>query len=717
MSYSPPYAKVQISVNGATPVVGGTTVSSGDSIQFSGVSTVGWNQQRWELFSYPEGWSVPSGWTLDSDGVIFSSAVRPAAFALPSTGPTAWGKWLIRLRVNGGVSNRSASDRYVDESAGVRVFSPVIGLDETAAGESNQFDAVQSWVGAHKRNLRQIDAAVTTIGANGLNTTDPSAVGEIPEYQGGIWRARRPDGPINVRWFGATGNGTSDDTSAINAAISACPSGGEIYFPAGTYRITSTLTITANDITLLGAKFKSTINAVSCTAVTFSGARSPKVIGLHFAGGGTPGVAAPNGIYALKFVQYCTNAEVCGCWFGNTGDANIYIDNAWPFSVHQNVFAPGALHGLDMNTGVNGATIVDNRFDGVGSEVSSVGIRAVGCISLTLLGNTVETWWRGVQCLSCQGAVISGGYFENCAVGLDLEGGSGYAVKGPRFATGTTTSRYDVYIAPDVTAAKLSQLTFKGAHLNGAPIATVGSGIGFSGSPASGITIEDVSHEDTKLACFVGPDGLPSSAAPSLTLRDSQGAWNARPIIQASSGVLTIPTDFSVGADWGNSGNTHLVGSVNTLTDQSDGSALGHLVVYTQQIRSGKRAIYRLKAKTINRLTWLGVGNNSNVECNVNLTTGALGVRQAGGTCVVGTQDGSGYWPITITTTVELDNAWGALRVGVADSPGSYGSIPAYQGDGTGAVSIKDFTIEQDGRFFRVSVDNNGSLSTTEVFW
>jgi hypothetical protein len=44
---------------------------------------------------------------------------------------------------------------------------------------------------------------------------------------------------ISVKDFGATGDGTTDDTAAIQAAINA---GHSIYIPAGTYRITSTLT-------------------------------------------------------------------------------------------------------------------------------------------------------------------------------------------------------------------------------------------------------------------------------------------------------------------------------------------------------------------------------------------------------------------------------------------------------------------------------------------
>ena len=41
---------------------------------------------------------------------------------------------------------------------------------------------------------------------------------------------------LNVRRFGATGNGETDDTAALQAAIACCPAGGRVLFPAGNYR-------------------------------------------------------------------------------------------------------------------------------------------------------------------------------------------------------------------------------------------------------------------------------------------------------------------------------------------------------------------------------------------------------------------------------------------------------------------------------------------------
>ena len=56
---------------------------------------------------------------------------------------------------------------------------------------------------------------------------------------------------VTVKDFGATGDGTTDDTTAIQAAIDlACQYGGCVYFPAGTYKISATLVFAMNNITV-----------------------------------------------------------------------------------------------------------------------------------------------------------------------------------------------------------------------------------------------------------------------------------------------------------------------------------------------------------------------------------------------------------------------------------------------------------------------------------
>ncbi|HEX9153187.1 MAG TPA: glycosyl hydrolase family 28-related protein [Candidatus Saccharimonadales bacterium] len=69
---------------------------------------------------------------------------------------------------------------------------------------------------------------------------------------------------INVKAYGAMGNGTTDDTAAIQAAIDAVPStGAAVFLPRGTYVVSSTLTIDKDATMLIGAGASSVIRVPS----------------------------------------------------------------------------------------------------------------------------------------------------------------------------------------------------------------------------------------------------------------------------------------------------------------------------------------------------------------------------------------------------------------------------------------------------------------------
>jgi hypothetical protein len=82
----------------------------------------------------------------------------------------------------------------------------------------------------------------------------------IPKYdQGSTGAVNRPIDQklgewISVKDFGATGNGTTDDTVAIQNAINAAQAknGGIVLIPWGTYNISSTLLITGSNVILQG---------------------------------------------------------------------------------------------------------------------------------------------------------------------------------------------------------------------------------------------------------------------------------------------------------------------------------------------------------------------------------------------------------------------------------------------------------------------------------
>ena len=74
--------------------------------------------------------------------------------------------------------------------------------------------------------------------AGATSRTVPSKLGDI----------------VSVKDFGAVGDGFTDDSAAIIAAIASLGStGGEIYFPQSTYYCNATITITTQNVTLAGA--------------------------------------------------------------------------------------------------------------------------------------------------------------------------------------------------------------------------------------------------------------------------------------------------------------------------------------------------------------------------------------------------------------------------------------------------------------------------------
>jgi hypothetical protein len=70
----------------------------------------------------------------------------------------------------------------------------------------------------------------------------------------GCWK-RLDGGPVDVRWYGARGNGAGNDQPAIQLAINAVAAagGGVVYVPPGRYRTTAPIALAASSVVLRGA--------------------------------------------------------------------------------------------------------------------------------------------------------------------------------------------------------------------------------------------------------------------------------------------------------------------------------------------------------------------------------------------------------------------------------------------------------------------------------
>lgn len=156
-----------------------------------------------------------------------------------------------------GFINAARIEAYVDGTPGTNDMPGRIVFATTADGASSVTERLR------------ITNAGNVILANG-------SAGSTLSYQKGSAGASITPW-INVKTdYGATGNGSTDDTTAINNAIAAAnSSGASLYFPAGTYKVSAALTsLTASGVIVKGDGRNRTIvatNHASATVFTMSG--------------------------------------------------------------------------------------------------------------------------------------------------------------------------------------------------------------------------------------------------------------------------------------------------------------------------------------------------------------------------------------------------------------------------------------------------------------
>lgn len=209
---NPPFAQVLASINGGAASSGGLSAAFTQTVQLSAASTIGWTSAIWELYDTPPGFTTPSGWTRAASGVVYFQPANPTTpppvFSIPASGSNNWGKWAIRLRINGnplaqnadGSPNQFFQPSLTDETTFVRVSSPNLGMHGLAFNETTQYDTLRAAVGEIMQCLRAIDGASTLGG------------GFIPPTGSGL--LKETGGTLN----GAAFIGTAGQFPVVNAA-------------------------------------------------------------------------------------------------------------------------------------------------------------------------------------------------------------------------------------------------------------------------------------------------------------------------------------------------------------------------------------------------------------------------------------------------------------------------------------------------------------------
>lgn len=140
--------------------------------------------------------------------------------------------------------------------------------DSAKLGEKIQVTAI-SGTGPYTWTVTRGSESTTTI-AHSANFVVQQVVtsGDFTQLAG--------PGTYNVKAFGAKGDGTTDDTTAIqNAVTAASAASGKVYFPTGTYIVSATITVTGDGVVVEGAQRGDTDHPcgtiVRVTASAFTG--------------------------------------------------------------------------------------------------------------------------------------------------------------------------------------------------------------------------------------------------------------------------------------------------------------------------------------------------------------------------------------------------------------------------------------------------------------
>ena len=197
-----------------------------------------------------------------------------------------------------------------------------------------------------------------------------SAEGDIPALG---WEARSDW--VDVRELGAEGDGVADDTEAIQAALDGVTNGTTVYLPAGTYRVTETLTLTGP---LIGV---AVIGHGRETRLVWDGEEGGKLlvddgvaysryVGLTFEGGGTAAV----GFFHHSDNRFETEVQHRHLAFRGFTDSGILADHQDSYALAETVFENCLFEDCGRGVGFVSFNDYNYTFDGCEFRRCGVGI-------------------------------------------------------------------------------------------------------------------------------------------------------------------------------------------------------------------------------------------------------------------------------------------------------------------------------------------------------
>lgn len=444
------------------------------------------------------------------------------------------------------------------------------------------------------------DASDTTSNDNGGTV--------IVAGNGKRWR-RIYEGGVNIKWFGAVGDGVTNDAVAIQKGIDCLGSaGGVVYFPAGTYRVARNIgindrwgiKISTSNILIRGhnAKLRRYDTNISTYALAYpilfvgvpdsnaaAAVENVTIEGFTFVGENTQhsiSGSAPNDfrdaihakntknlkIQANTFVAIDSAVityqkpsayeHVNGTYYNTTKNYNSKFINNTCLATPHTVVGRALIHAVTA-LGIDNLLIEGNHFEWCDNAVASDTTYDIDKTETDAFTPTVTGWTLGAVNRTGRGVVINGNVFHNCSEHPIYLSGFEEVVTGNKITSDT----------PSITATNDAiKIRSYGCTVSGNVVTGYGSGI----SCASGAINVSVSgnaiHVPGSANFGVGAIGVSSqSLSAYVAPRIAVGYWSTyRPM----SGITISGNTIQFPAAAQSPDNTRRQQAFTLLSDNSD---------------------------------------------------------------------------------------------------------------------------------------------------
>ena len=252
----------------------------------------------------------------------------------------------------------------------------------------------------------------------------------IVDQAGRRWY-RQYSGAVNVRWFGATGNGTTDDTAAIQQAEN--NTNQILYFPAGKYLINTTGIVKKTGVSWTGdGRFQSVIVAETATwygnvVGSISDVSNLTISNIGFdTSGVTLGAASTTSgvVSALNFFTG-SQVEITNCAFVGIQLWGLFFGGGSNVQITKNYFSRASAS-ANFNEGIltNPTNAQCNNFVIDGNVLENTGMAPI--IYNSIVSNNFITGWgygSGITMgLGTYRNAITGNFIGFSATGADVNG-------------------------------------------------------------------------------------------------------------------------------------------------------------------------------------------------------------------------------------------------------------------------------------------------------